>query len=312
MRLRYAGRCRACSVSLAAGATAFYDPIAKTVTCVPCGSPAEQTAPSQPAVGQLVGEVAARPATGDAPAVPDDSHRVLPVAESRQVDQPTDTEGVAVIGEAGASARREHDRRHQRREERIRAEHPRIGGLILALSEDPQSTRAWATGAAGEERLAVRLDAAAGDRLRLLHDRRIPRSRANIDHIAVTASGVFVIDAKRYTGRPDLRVEGGLLRPRVEKLVVGRRDCTKLVDGVRAQVDVVRSLLAASHPQTPVQGVLCFVDADWPLVGGDFSTRGVYVMWPRKLQKRLLADGDLSVEVVANIHHMLALRLPAA
>ena len=272
----------------------------------------EQPANPQPEVGQVVGEAADLPAPPDAHLVPDGDHRAVPGAESGQVDPSNDAQDVAVIGEAGASARREHDRRHQRREERIRAEHPRIGGLILALSEDPQSTRSWATGAAGEERLGIRLDAAAGDRLRLLHDRRIPRSRANIDHIAVTASGVFVIDAKRYTGRPELQVEGGLLRPRVEKLVVGRRDCTKLVDGVRAQVDVVRSLLVASHPQVPVHGVLCFVDADWPLIGGDFTSRNVYVVWPRKLQKRLLADGDLSVEVVTNIHHLLALGLPAA
>jgi hypothetical protein len=32
----------------------------------------------------------------------------------------------------------------------------------------------------------------------VLHDRRIPGSRANIDHIAIAATGVWVIDSKRY------------------------------------------------------------------------------------------------------------------
>ena len=116
------------------------------------------------------------------------------------------------------------------------SKHPKLGGLILAVSDTPQSTNAWDTGAIGEERLGARLNELASDSLRVLHDRRIPKSRANIDHLAITPSGVFVIDAKKYKGRPDLQVEGGILRPRVEKLMVGKRDRTSLVDGVLKQV----------------------------------------------------------------------------
>jgi ribosomal protein L34 len=83
----------------------------------------------------------------------------------------------------------------------------------------------------------------AANGLAVLHDRRIPGSKANIDHIAITGSGIWVIDAKRYKGRPELKVEGGVLRPRVEKLLIGQRDCTKLVDGVLKQVDVVRDVV---------------------------------------------------------------------
>ena len=36
---------------------------------------------------------------------------------------------------------------------------------------------------------------------------------------------------------------GGLFRPRTETLVVGSRNCTKLVDGVLKQVDLVRDAL---------------------------------------------------------------------
>jgi hypothetical protein len=67
-----------------------------------------------------------------------------------------------------------------------------------------------------------------------------------------------VIDAKRYRGRPELRVEGGLLSSRVERLMAGGRDCTKLVDGVLNQVDLVRAVVG----EIPVSGVLCFVKAD--------------------------------------------------
>ena len=213
------------------------------------------------------------------------------------------------IGKAGSSARREFERRKAGREQRIRAKHPKLGALILALSDDPQSTTAWGTGAVGEERLGVRLNSLQFATCRILHDRRLPGSRANIDHLAVTPKGVYVIDAKRYSGRPQLRVEGGLLRPRVERLTVGRRDCTKLVDGVLGQVDVVRTVVG---DQIPVHGVLCFVDADWPLLGGAFTTRDVQVLWPKRLQSTLTSPGDLDAHAIKQVHRQLASALPPA
>lgn len=200
-------------------------------------------------------------------------------------------------GSPGASARREFERRKAKREEHTRAKHPKLGGLILALSDDPQSTNAWDTGALGEERLGNRLNELASDAIRVLHDRRIPGSRANIDHIAVAPTGVYVIDAKKYKGSPQLEIEGGFLRPRVEKLLVGTRDCTKLVDGVLKQVDIVRGIVG--DDDLPIHGVLCFVEADWPLVGGSFTTRGIEALWPKRLYPKLKADGLSLNETVA-------------
>lgn len=212
-------------------------------------------------------------------------------------------------GIPGASARREFERRQAKAAERIRAKHPKLGGIIVALREDPQSTKAWDTGAIGEERLGARLSEFASDALRILHDRRIPGTRANIDHLAVTPTGVYVIDAKKYTGRPQLKVEGGLLRPRVEKLLVGTRNCTSVVDGVLKQVDIVRGFV---DDGVPVHGVLCFVEADWPLFGGSFTTRGVEALWPKKLYPKLKAEGPLEIETLVDIHSRLASSLPPA
>jgi hypothetical protein len=209
----------------------------------------------------------------------------------------------------GASARREFERRKAAREERIRAKHPKLGGLILAISDDPQSTTAWNTGALGEEKLGGGLNSLAGDTIRLLHDRRLPRSKANIDHLAVTPTGVYVIDAKKYRGRPHLKSTAGSSGHAWRRLLVGSRDCTKLVDGVLKQVDVVRGIL---EPGVPVHGVLCFVEADWPLLGGDFTTRDVHALWPKKLYPKLQAEGPLTAEAIAEIHRTLAQALPAA
>ena len=212
-------------------------------------------------------------------------------------------------GSPGASARREFERRRAKRDERTRTKHPKLGGLILALSDDPQSITAWDTGALGEERLGNRLNELASDSLRVLHDRRIPGSRANIDHIAVASTGVYVIDAKKYKGRPQLKIEGGFLRPRVEKLLVGTWDRTKLVDGVLSQVDVVRGLIG---DDLPIHGVLCFVEADWPLIGGSFAIRGVDALWPKRLYPKLKADGPLLTQTVAEVHRRLTSCLPPA
>jgi len=213
-------------------------------------------------------------------------------------------------GIPGASARREFERRRTKREEDVRRRHPRLGAVILAFTEERTTTKVWDTGAIGEEALGARLNEQSGETLKVLHDRRIPGTRANIDHLAVTPRGVWVIDAKRYKDkRPRLKVEGGLVRPRVETLLVGDRDQTKLVDGMTRQVGVVRALLA---DDVPVRGVLCFIEADWPLLEGPFETRSVQVVWPKRLYKWLAEEGPHTPDEIASIHETLALGLPPA
>jgi len=298
MRLRYAGRCRSCAVAVANGDLAVYDPTDRTVLCLPCAGAAGPDSPAPD--GQAVRD----PASGSRP----DVAAALPALPDRSA------RGSLVDGVAGASARREHRRRQAKREAAVRAAHPRIGGLILALTDEPQSTRAWQRGAVGEERLAQRLNQLTGKGVRLLHDRRIPGTRANIDHLAVTASGVYVIDAKRFTGRPHLRVDGGFLRPRTEMLMVGTRNCTKLLDGVLGQVQLVASALA-SCPQakdSPVRGMLCFVDADWPLIAGSFRIAQIDVLWPGKAAEKITSPGALTPADIDLIHHHLAAAFPRA
>ena len=104
----------------------------------------------------------------------------------------------------------------------------------------------------------------------------------------------------RGTRAGPLKVEGGVLRTRVERVLVGRRDCTDLVDGVLKQVALVREFVG----EFPVTGALCFVEADWPLIGGAFTTREVQVLWPKRLAK-VLGDQDGVIDV-ATVRHRLA------
>ena len=64
------------------------------------------------------------------------------------------------------------------------------------MSDDPHSTVAWAYGANGERALGNLLDPLRDEGLAVLHDRRIPGSKANIDHVVIAPWGVFVVDAK--------------------------------------------------------------------------------------------------------------------
>lgn len=284
MRLRYAGTCRVCGADLPQRCEAVYERQTRTVRCL----------------GHSTGEPDALAAT------PGAAGPAVPLEDALEVgDEPVTVDS----GTAGASARREYERWMAKRERLVRANHPRLGGLILALSEEKQSTKAWDLGAAGEERLGRGLDSIGSETVRVLHDRRIPGSRANIDHLAVTAGGIWVIDAKKYKGRPQLRIEGGILRPRVERLLVGRRDCTTVVDGVLRQVEVVRAVVG---DDVPVRGVLCFVEGDFPLFGGSFTTRDVQVLWPKKLYSQLHAAGVQTPETVAALHAQLARALPPA
>jgi hypothetical protein len=115
IRLRYAGVCRECNASVPAGSRATYYPATRGVVCGSC-LPVDgaATAGGSPEAGSSAAALA----------------------------------GAAVeSGTAGASARQEYERRVAKREQRIREAHPRIGGFLLAVTDEPQSTTAWQRGA---------------------------------------------------------------------------------------------------------------------------------------------------------------------
>ena len=225
-------------------------------------------------------------------------------------------------GAAGASAMREYERRKARDDARIEAKKQQVrdtfgDGFIgkvatfLAVDDSPRrSTSVWEQGAVGEERVAAQLDTLAEVGVIALHDRRIPRTKANIDHLVVTPWGVWIIDAKRYLGkRPDIRTEGGLFGiGGTDVLTVGGRKKDELVSGALWQVEQVRAVLG---DEIAVRGMLCFVEADWPLIGGHFTVRGVRVTWPRRLAKELLRTTPPTVDV-DEVSRTLAATFPAA
>jgi hypothetical protein len=284
LRLRWPSTCTACRSDLPAGTPASWDTDAKTATCLSCLDP-EESRSTEPAVDG---------------------------------------------GTAGASARREHERRaareRQRKEKAVEDDaawrkdiverRPIVGRFASAITAKPtntpdsHNTTAWKTGAVGEERVAEILATCNG--VVSLHDRRIPGSKANIDHVVIAPAGVFVIDAKKYVGkRVERRDVGPLWRADV-RLYVGGRDSSRLVEGVLRQVDVVSSVLTGAGESCPVRGVLCFVESDWSLRMRPISIDGVVAVWPKGLPTVLAStDACLSCDVAA-VARILASALRAA
>jgi hypothetical protein len=217
-------------------------------------------------------------------------------------------------GMAGFSARREFQKRHARRESQIRERHRRLGGVILALSSDPQSTTAWAAGAHGEETAGHYLDALRAEGMAVLHDRRIPGSKANIDHIVIGPAGVFIVDPKNYRGRVEQRDVGGLFRTDL-RLYVGGRDKTKLVKGMDRQVAAVRAALAQDErwSDVPLTPVLLFMSPEnWSLLNFRPLRFGeIYVLWGKALGKLLRGEAKISSDAVTELERILAVALPS-
>lgn len=229
----------------------------------------------------------------------------MPGSPEESVGPPSSDEAPAA-GVAGAGARKMHARRKADREARVRARHPHTAGLRLALGTEPQHEAAWRTGAVGEELVAASLETRCSERVRFLHDRSIPDSRANIDHIAIAPSGVWVIDAKNLKGK--VRIERS--RKDGERLLIDGRNRTKLVDGMDRQVACVRAAVEVIDPTVCVNGAFCFIDTDLPLFR-QLNVRGYPLRWRKGMAKLLNADGPIPPERISLLARGLAERLPA-
>lgn len=287
MTLRHPDRC-SCGNELKAGARAGWDRSRRTVHCLPCVTGATGVA------------------SADGPVVGGTDLRSGSDSESAAAPSPID------VGEAGGSARAEFASRRARHAAKVRTAHPRIGGFLLAVSQDRQSIRAWQSGADGERRLGDRLTELGGSVI-ALHDRRLPGTRANIDHVIVGPAGVYVIDAKRYrNAKVAVRKSGGLFTLVRQQLMIAGRDKTTLAAAMSWQVAAVRTALAGSEfADVPIIAALCFIDADLLLLGSS-EVGDVRVLGIRGTAKLVTRAGSLDSTARDRLARRLAGELPAS
>lgn len=128
----------------------------------------------------------------------------------------------------------------------------------------------WESGAVGERRTAAHL---APMYLRLwwvLHDRRLPTGRANVDHVVITLLGViFVIDTKRWSSQHPVSARG-------RRLFHGNWDVTDRLRGLHHEARTVAAVLG--RPVIPI------VAMDGPHVdGGELVIDGIRIVQADRL-----------------------------
>ncbi|MBG0826162.1 NERD domain-containing protein [Planomonospora sp. ID91781] len=62
-----------------------------------------------------------------------------------------------------------------------------------------EAVRTWRKGAAGERKTARMLRPLRRRGYTVLHDRALPNSRANVDHLVIGKNGIFVVDTKNWS-----------------------------------------------------------------------------------------------------------------
>jgi len=248
--------------------------------------------------------------SGDAspadPAEPTGAHYARPGAQPDEAAQP-------VPSFAGGSARAEFERRAERHRAVMRVARPRlvlfltvVVGICLLMSRIgptppgpigpsfrllwlmaifpivfaglaamlmPQHIKAWDIGASGEEAIGRILAELEPEGFRAIHDRKIPGSSANIDHIFVGPTGIFVIETKSYEGRVRVSWRG-------ELFVAGRRK-TGFIDQVKRESAAVERLVAP----VPVTPLICFYRGSLGWEWGPTMLHGVRILGAKKLVK---------------------------
>jgi hypothetical protein len=146
---------------------------------------------------------------------------------------------------------------------------------------------AWQRGAQGERRTARLLDRLARDGFVVFHDLAVPDSDANVDHLAIGPTGVFVIDSKQWTGSVHQGADGLAWHNHY------RLDRT--LETVRWEAETVGRLLG-----TRAAALLCVHGAH--VQGGGLHAQGVAIVPAHLLRSALGYDGVLSdadVELLA-------------
>ncbi len=123
----------------------------------------------------------------------------------------------------------------------------------------------WTKGAAGEKKTAQLLIPLQRDGWTALHDRAVPGSRANVDHLLIGPAGVLMVDSKNWASKKSaLRVQNGALW-------YGRYDQTKTLRTAAWEAQQAARVLGV-----PVSAIVAVHGAAVP--GGVVMLEGVTVV----------------------------------
>jgi hypothetical protein len=158
--------------------------------------------------------------------------------------------------------------------------------------------RAWQRGSVGERRTARLLARLARDGYVSFHDLAVPGSRANLDHLVLGPTGVFVVDSKQYTGRVHQSLDGHTWH--------NHSPLARQLEVVRWEADTIAEVLGAR-----VDPLLVVHGAD--VAYGGLIAQGVAIVPASQLRTAFGVDPVLSAAEVDALVALAELRLhPAA
>jgi hypothetical protein len=165
---------------------------------------------------------------------------------------------------------------------------PGLAGLTVAVLvgwwlrfRPSTQARAWQRDAKGERHTARLLDRLGREGYVSFHDLALPDSPANLDHVVVGPSGVFVIDSKQWTGQVHQSADGLVWHDHY------RLDRTLAT--VRWQAETLGRLLGV-----PVAPLVCVHGAH--IHDGGLRAQGVAIV-PATLLRSALGDDQVLSEV---------------
>ncbi|CAN2173300.1 Nuclease-related domain, NERD [Candidatus Nanopelagicaceae bacterium] len=135
-----------------------------------------------------------------------------------------------------------------------------IAGNSLATEKMRIRKEARAKGLIGEEGVGALLEDLAEEfGLVVLHDLSMPGTTANIDHILIQKKAVFVIDAKNYEGRVNIKKDS---KGQVQ-LYVGGTKRTNLATKLSGYSETIEKYLKAEGISVRVVPLLAFYKASF-------------------------------------------------
>jgi hypothetical protein len=148
-----------------------------------------------------------------------------------------------------------------------------------------ERARTWQRGAIGERHTALLLDRLTRDGFVVFHDLAVPDSPANVDHLVIGPTGLFVIDTKQWTGSVHQGADGLVWHNHY------RLDCT--LETVRWEAQQVSRVLGSR-----AAALLCVHGAH--VQGGGLHAQGVvivpaYLLRSALGQDRVLSHADVGV-----------------
>ena len=311
LTLEYAGLCE-CGTAFSPGETVGFDHRQNRILCPSCldatdgpppplteriGSPTFAAGSATPHLAVV--ELADTPSTGAEPAAPQPRHAASPEAS------PT---------AATSDPSPDYHHRHAGEDEPARRHAPLRRAERLAEPSQREAVRAEKKAAEVEavvqETIAKAVETGS---VVALHDRHVPGHRAQIEHLAVGAGGVYVVEAQRYAGAPiAVRQAGGLFGPRRNDLYVRGQQRNDLVRGIERQAGMVRELLEGfGLGEVPVVPVLCFVEGSFPMFQPELPVGDAVVVGRKALRRLVARPGRLDDEQRRRIYVSLAAGLPA-